>query len=177
MAPRTRRTSPATPRPEAPSDRNLGEAIQQERLRRGGSGVDQAARKAGISPSAWRKIESGKVPNPRAETLIKMATGLGADPNVFLQAAGLPLVQHPGPSPYFPIGALDTEYRLATVERTLAQIGERQTNTEIEVAEIRQLMSELGAAGVSNRGARSESAEGRLDTDPGAAQGRRPRSR
>lgn len=88
MAPRTRRTATDPPRSEV-TQRALGEVIHDER-RASNLSVEEAARRAQISPSAWRKIEAGKVPKPREETLVNMALGLDTDPNRLLVPAGYP---------------------------------------------------------------------------------------
>lgn len=184
MAPRSRRTSSATPRSDAVADSPktpLTEAVLRQRLLSGIS-QEEAAKRAGVSASAWRKIENGEVPRPRQLTLVRMARGLRADPNVFLGPAGLPLVE--SEPARFPRTGNDTEFRLCEVEKVVSQLAERQSHAEGELSEIKeeigqvkQLMSELVAAGVATGAAPSGSPGGQPARGPGGEPSRRPRAR
>lgn len=127
---------------------------------------EEAAKRAGVSASTWRKIESGEVPKPRQLTIIRIGRGLHADPNPLLIAAGLPGdIDEPEANDYRPIGSLDTEYRLSAVEKVVGQLSARAQRSEVELREIKdelgevkQLMTELVAAGPGRGGGRRGSA-------------------
>jgi hypothetical protein len=72
----------------------LGEYLEAAR---GGLSKREAARRAGVSEGRWRQVVTGRhtsggvqIPvNPKPETVIKMAQGVGADPRRALDLAGL----------------------------------------------------------------------------------------
>lgn len=75
--------------PTAQSVQDVGAAIRRKRESLGLTG-QEAARRAGVSPVTWSRVETGRMV-PSAATLAKMAGGLGTD------LAGL--LAEPDPAP------------------------------------------------------------------------------
>jgi len=73
-------------------DRSFGEFLRERRMARaaesGAFSVRQLAGRVGIEPSYLSKIERGEQPPPGEETIRRIATELGEDPDALLALAG-----------------------------------------------------------------------------------------
>ena len=72
--------------------RSFGEFLRERRMTRAAKSrafsVRQLAHRVGIEPSYLSKIERGEQPPPGEETIRRIATELGEDPDVLLALAG-----------------------------------------------------------------------------------------
>ena len=73
-------------------NRSFGEFLRERRMSRAAENrafsVRQLAGRVGIEPSYLSKIERGEQPPPGEETIHRIATELGEDPDVLLALAG-----------------------------------------------------------------------------------------
>ena len=68
--------------------RDFGKYLHRVRTEVFGETLRQFSKRSGLSPSYLGKLENAEVPNPRRETVVKLAEKLGMDSDPFLIKAG-----------------------------------------------------------------------------------------